>query len=144
MNRIENFVRNTFKDIPKQNRDEIIDGVIEQLLEKVEDLIDSGITENVAIDQTLIEFGSLEDYFLKEQKKEKKAKRLKTIKHYRNDLMFSSVSATIIIGALIFINLMYAPDVIWFVIPALAVLFWPLAVLYNLLNKRESRRDSDE
>ena len=58
--------------------------------------------------------------------------------------MFSSVSAVIIIGALIFINLYYAGSVIWFVVPSLAVLFWPLAVLYNLLNKKESRRNKDE
>ena len=141
MKRIENFVKNTFKDTPKKNRDEIIESVIEKLTEKVEDLIESGLEENEAIDQTVVEFGSVKDYFEQEQKKEK---RRKTIRHYRNDLMFSSVAALIIIGALIFINLMYAPIVIWFVIPAMAVLFWPLAVLYNLLNKKENRRDKDE
>ena len=144
MKRIDNFVKNTFKDIPKAHKTETIKAVTEQLTEKVEDLIESGLTETEAIDITVIEFGSIEDYYEKVEKEEKKEKRRKTIKHYRNDLMFSSVSALIIIGALIFINLMYAPGVIWFVIPALAVLFWPLAVLYNLLNKRESRRDKDE
>ena len=144
MKRIENFVRNTFKDIPKKNKAEIIETVIEQLTEKAEDLMDSGLTENEAVDKAVVEFGSMEDYFEKVEKEERKEKRWKTIKHYRNDLMFSSVAALIIIGALIFVNLMYAPTVIWFVIPALAVLFWPLAVLYNLLNKRESRRNSDE
>lgn len=144
MKRIDNFVKNTFKDIPKENKEQITKSVIEQLTEKVEDLIESGLTENEAIDKAVVEFGSIEDYFEKVEKEERKVKRWKTIKHYRNDLMFSSVAALIIIGALIFINLMYAPTVIWFVIPALAVLFWPLAVLYNLLNKRESRRSNDE
>ncbi len=144
MKRIENFVRNTFKDIPKHNKEIIIKSVLEQLAEKVEDLMDSGLTENEAIDKAVVEFGSVEDYFEKVEREERKEKRRKTVKHYRNDLMFSSVSALIIIGALIFINFYYAPSVIWFVIPALAVLFWPLAVLYNLLNKRESRRNSDE
>lgn len=144
MKRIENFVKNTFKDIPKQNKAEVIEAVTEQLEEKVEDLIESGLTESEAIDKAVVEFGSVSDYFEKVEKEERKEKRRKTIKHYRNDLMFSSVAALIIIGALVFINLMYAPTVIWFVIPALAVLFWPLAVLYNLLNKRESRRNNDE
>lgn len=144
MKRIDNFVRNTFKDIPKKNQEEIIASVKEQLTEKVEDLMESGLTENEAIDKAVVEFGSVTDYFEKVEKKERKEKRRKTVKHYRNDLMFSSISALIIIGALIFINLMYASTVIWFVIPALGVLFWPLAVLYNLLNKRESRRNSDE
>lgn len=144
MKRIDNFVKNTFKDVPKKNRDEIILNVTETLKEKVEDLMESGLTESEAIDKTVVEFGNIEDYFEQVEKEEKKEKRWKTVKHYRNDLLFSSVAATIIIGGLIFINLMYAPSVIWFVIPALAVLFWPLAVLYNLLNKRESRRNKDE
>lgn len=143
MKRIVNFVKNTFKDIPKDNKAEIIAVVIEQLTEKVEDLMEQGLDENEAIDIAVIEFGSVEDYFEKTEKQERKEKRRKTVKHYRNDLMFSSVSALLIIGALVFINLMYASTVIWFVIPALAVLFWPLAVLYNLLNKRESRRNDE-
>lgn len=144
MKRIENFVKHTFKDVPANDRDEIIESVTEKLIEKAEDLMESGMTQSEAIDQTVVEFGNVEDYFEKAAKEAKKERRRKTIKHYRNDLMFSSVAATIIIGALIFINLMYADQVIWFVLPALGVLFWPLAVLYNLLNKRESRRNNDE
>ena len=144
MKRIDNFVANTFKDIPKKSKKDVIEAVTEQLIEKVEDLMESGLNENEAIDKAVVEFGSIEDYFTKVEKEEKKVKRWKTIKHYRNDLLFSGVSAVIIIGALIFINLVYAPGVIWFVVPAMAVLFWPLAVLYNLLNKRESRRNSDD
>jgi len=144
MKKIDNFVRNTFKDLPKNKREEIISLVTVTLVEKVEDLVEGGLTEIEAIDKAVVEFGTVEDYFELIEKKEKKERRLKTIRHYRNDLLFSSVAATIIIGALIFINLVYADVVIWFVVPALAVLFWPLAVLYNLLNKRENRRDNDE
>lgn len=144
MKKLENFIKNTFKNVSKENRKEITKRAIESLTEKVEDLIETGLTENEAIDKTVIEFGNVEDYFELMEKKQKKERRLKTIRHYRNDLLFSSVSAIIIIGALIFINLVYADIVIWFVVPALAVLFWPLAVLYNLLNKRENRRDADE
>jgi hypothetical protein len=144
MKRIENFVKNTFKDTPKKNRDEIISNVIQSLTEKVEDLIDEGFSEIDAIDKTVLEFGSVEDYFEDLQKQQRREKRRKTINHYRNDLLFSSVAALIIIGALVFINLYYASQVIWFVVPALAVLFWPLAVLYNLLNKKGDRRGKDE
>jgi len=144
MKKIDNFVRNTFKDLPKNKREEIISLVTVTLVEKVEDLVEGGLTEIEAIDKAVVEFGTVEDYFELIEKKEKKERRLKTIRHYRNDLLFSSVAAAIIIGALIFINLVYADVVIWFVVPALAVLFWPLAVLYNLLNKRENRRDNDE
>jgi magnesium-transporting ATPase (P-type) len=144
MKKLENFIKNTFKNADKENREEIIQRAIESLSEKVEDLIESGLTENEAIDKTVLEFGNGDDYFELIEKKQKKERRLKTIRHYRNDLLFSTVAATLIIGALIFINLVYADVVIWFVVPALAVLFWPLAVLYNLLNKKENRRDTDE
>lgn len=144
MKRIENFVKNIFRDLPKGKREETIKSVTETLIEKVEDLVDSGLTESEAIDKAVVEFGNIEDYFELVQKKQKKERRLKTMKHYRNDLLFSSVSAIIIIGALIFVNLVYADVIIWFVVPALAVLFWPLAVLYTLLNKRANRRNTDE
>lgn len=145
MKRIENFVKNTFKDIPKKNRAEVIKTVTQTLTEKVEDLIEDGFNETEAIDKTVVEFGSIEDYFEQVHKKERRERRRKTINHYRNDLLFSSVAALIIIGALVFINLYYAGQVIWFVVPALAVLFWPLAVLYNLLNKKgDRRRERDE
>ena len=144
MKKIDNFIKNTFKDLPKVKREEITKTVTESLIEKVEDLVEGGLTEIEAIDKTVEEFGNAEDYFEQVEKKYKKERRLKTIRHYRNDLLFSSVAATIIIGALVFINLVYADVVIWFVVPSLAVLFWPLAVLYNLLNKRENRRNSDE
>ena len=144
MKKIDNFIKNTFKDLPKVKREEITKTVTESLIEKVEDLVEGGLTEIEAIDKTVEEFGNAEDYFEQVEKKYKKERRLKTIRHYRNDLLFSSVAATIIIGALVFINLVYADVVVWFVVPSLAVLFWPLAVLYNLLNKRENRRNSDE
>jgi len=141
MKRITNFVKNTFKDIPKNGKEEIIKKVTEQLIEKVEDLIEKGYEESEAIDKTVIEFGTVEDYFLSFEKQVKKIKRKKTLTHYKNDLLFSAVGSAIIIGILLFINLSYTPDHYWFVLPAIGILWWPLAILYNLLNKRENRRD---
>lgn len=145
MKQIRNFVKNTFKDIPKERREDIVNSVTESLVEKVEDLVEKGLTEQEAIDQSVLEFGTVEDYFLNYEKQVKKIKRQKTISHYRNDLILSIAGSLIIIGVLIFANLYYVPHIIWFVIPSIAVLWWPLAVLYNLLNKKESKRaDRDE
>ncbi len=144
MKSIKNFVKNTFKDMPKDTREELISSVSETLIEKVEDLVESGLSEQEAIDKTVIEFGSADDYFMKVDKRARRDKRIKTIKHYRNDLVFSSAGAMIIIGILVFSNLYYTPSIIWFVIPMLAVLWWPLAVLYNFLNKKENRREKDD
>ncbi len=145
MKRITNFVKNTFKNIPKEGKEEIIKKVIEQLVEKVEDLVEKGLDINEAIDKTVTEFGTLEDYFLNYENQTKiiKVKRRKTLIHYRNDLLFSAVGSVIIIGILLYINLVYFPGNYWFVVPAIAILWWPLAIGYNLLNKRESRRDDE-
>lgn len=144
MKQIMNFVKNTFKDLPKdQGRDEIILLVTETLLEKVEDLVEEGMEEQEAIDKTVLEFGSVEDYLERVQKKEKRAKRIKTLNHYRNDLLFSIIAVVIIIGVLVYINLYWFSGTLWFVVPALALLFWPLSVLYHLLNKRATHKEEN-
>ena len=51
MKKLENFVKHTFKNADKENREEIIRRAIESLSEKVEDLIETGLTENEAIDK---------------------------------------------------------------------------------------------
>lgn len=145
MRQIMNFVKNTFKELPKdQGRDEIIIQVTETLLEKVEDLVDSGMDEQEAIDKTVLEFGSVEDYLERENKKLKREKRIKTLNHYRNDLLFSVIASVIIVGILAYINLYWFTGTMWFVIPALALLFWPLSVLYHLLNKHATHKDEKE
>lgn len=142
MRQIMNFVKNTFKDIPKENdRDNIILTVTEMLLEKVEDLEETGLTEQEAIDKTVLEFGSAEDYLDRMVKVEKKAKRRKTIAHYRNDVLFSFVSTIIIIGVLAYINLYFGHETLWFIIPAILLLFWPLSVIYHLLNKKANNEE---
>lgn len=141
MKQIKNFVQHTFKDVPKEKREEIIPIVTQSLEEKVEDLIEKGYSKEDAIDKTVIEFGTAEDYFGRERPFSRF--RRKTLKHYRNDFLFSLFGAVIIIGMLVFTNLFYTRDIIWFVLPAIAVLWWPLAVLYRFLNKKVSERGED-
>ncbi len=142
MKQIKNFVKHTFKDVPKEKREEIIPIVTETLIEKVEDLIEKGYSEQDAIDRAVLEFGTAEDYFGRE--KPFARFRRKTLKHYRNDFLFSVFGAIIIIGMLVFTNLYYNGEVLWFVLPAIAVIWWPLAVLYRFLNKRVSEKGDDD
>lgn len=142
---IKNFVKNTFKDYPKAERQELIDSITEMLIEKVEDLMDKGLTEQEAIDKAVMEFGTVEDYEDKPKKMKRKLRVQKTIRHYRNDILFSLFGSFIIIGMLVFTDLHYtSTDVLWFVLPALAVLWWPLATIYRYLNKRESLRGNKD
>lgn len=145
MKKIENFVKHTFKDIPKEGKAELIKSVTESLIEKIEDLIESGMEEKEAINKTVVEFGTLEDFLDVPKKPTKPEKRRKTLNHYKNDLLFSAVGSLIIICILAYINIYFHHEILWFVIPSIALLWWPLAILYNLLNKKESRkRDKDE
>lgn len=144
MKQLKNFVKNTFRNIEKDKRDEIIQSVTEALLEKVEDLIESGLTEQEAIDKTVVEFGTVEDFLDESIRKKKKEKRQKTLKHYGNDLIFSGVGSTFVIGILAFINFYYSSNNLWFVVPSIAILFWPLAILYNLLNKRATKKEKKD
>lgn len=144
MKEIINFVKNTFKDLPKrQGRDEIVLLVTETLLEKVEDLVESGMDQQEAIDKSVLEFGSVEDYLERIEKEEKTDKRRKTLAHYRNDVLFSLVSTVLIVGVLAYINLYWLDrfsGILWFIVPAIALLFWPLSVLYHLMNKRATNK----
>ena len=143
MKKIENFVKHTFKDIPKEGKAEIIKSVTLSLIEKIEDLMELGMAEEEAVNKTVIEFGTVEDFFDNSEKVIKKGKRIKTLIHYKNDLLFSVVGSLIIISTILFTNLYFSPSILWFVIPAIAVLWWPLAILYNLLNKKENRKEDN-
>ena len=145
MKQLENFVKNTFRNYPKEDRDQLIESITEMLTEKVEDLIEKGYSEQDAIDKAVMEFGTLEDYEDKPRKVARKLKTRKTVKQYKYDIFFSVGGSLIIIGMLIFVDLQYtSTKVIWFVLPALAVLWWPLATIYRYLLKKETIKEDDD
>lgn len=141
MKRIRNFVKNTFKHYPKEERDHLIETITEMLVEKVEDLIEKGYSLEEAIDKTVIEFGNAEDFDPEE--KTRKRFKMKNLAHYRNDIVFSIVAILIIIGILAYINFL-STDLIWFGIPALALLFWPLSTIYRYLNKKSIEKENKD
>ncbi len=142
MKEIKQFVDKLFK--PYQKTPETLDTIEklnEMLTEKVEDLIEQGIEKSEAIHKTIVEFGELDEIYKDVLKQEKRRyKRQKTIQHYRNDLLFSSLSTLFIIGLFLFINLQYITNYgLWFIIPSIGILFWPLSLLYKLLNKKTEK-----
>ncbi len=142
MKKLKRFVNDLFKDYKKDPETlETMQQLEEMLTEKVEDLIEQGISEDDAVHRTIIEFGELDELYQKQILKEKKRyKRQKTILHYRNDLLFASLSSLFIIGMLLFINLQYITQFgLWFILPSIGILFWPLSILYKLLNKKDEK-----
>lgn len=65
--------------------------------------------------------------------------------HIKNDtpvgFAFSVCSYVLIVAVLLFINLYYSPRTIWIVYPAFAVLWWPLAMFFRSLRKKNGRED---
>ncbi len=144
MKRIVNFVKNTFKDSPKENKEDIIKTVTESLIEKVEDLVESGYSLDDAVDKTVSEFGSADDFFAETDDKPKRFKRSKSLGNYRNDLIFSFLGTAIIVGIMAYINYAFTPSIIWYVVPSIALLWWPVVVLYKLLNKKENKKGEND
>ncbi len=140
MKSIEQFIKRVFKNHPPKDRS--LQQLIEMLEEKVEDLKEEGYTEEDAIDKTIKEFGDLEDYDLPNMEKEKRRHiRIKTIKHHKNALLFSGISSALIIAISLLLNFVLFRDLgvlskPWSPIVAIGVLFWPLSLLYKLLNKK--------
>jgi hypothetical protein len=139
MDPIRKFIKRLFKDQPPQKTTE--EYLIERLEEKVEDLKESGLSEKEAIDQSIMEFGDADDYYLPTLDKEKRRyQRYKTVKHYLNDLVFSSLAALLIIAILVMINILYLNNLgPWSAVVGAAILFWPLSIFYRWLNQRLKR-----
>jgi hypothetical protein len=131
--KIKQYVDGVFKDVPKSEEKEIIkQEIIENLEEKVVDLMEQGKTEEDAINKAIAEFGNIEEIKME----------LRVTKHplKRNmsklNLGFSIWGSILIIALVVFTNLYYTPQVIWFVYPTFVVLWWPLAMLFHWFRTR--------
>jgi hypothetical protein len=133
---LRNHVNELFKDIPKSpQKDTIKQEVLENLEEKVFDLMQQGKTEEDAINKAIVEFGDIDD-LTKEleimQPPHKKSKRMTKL-----HLEYSIWGSILFIALFIFINFYYAPHVIWFVYPTFAVLWWPLTMYFRWMKVRQ-------
>lgn len=136
MKTIREYIEKLFKDIPNSNdKVSMMEDIISNLEEKVLDLMNEGKEEEDAINKTIVEFGDvseIKDEF-SDSYKYKNDKR----KKYRNYFAFS-VGGTILIAAmLVFANYYYTPQIIWYVIPTIGVMWWPLTMLYKWLTSRD-------
>lgn len=132
MKAIKQHVDTLFKDVPKSERKDIIkQEIIENLEEKVFDLMEQGKEEEDAINKTLIEFGDIEE--IKRELGVRQPQKKNTAKL---NLGFSLWGSALIIALVVFINFYYTPDIIWFVYPTFAVLWWPLAMFFYWLRTK--------
>ncbi|MEN2467383.1 permease prefix domain 1-containing protein [Ornithinibacillus sp. JPR2-1] len=109
--------------------------VLQNLEEKVWDLMQQGKEEEDAINKAIVEFGDIDDL-----KKELGVsdftgphKSVKSLKNRKLNLEYSIWASLLLIGLFVFINFYYSPQVIWFVYPTFAILWWPLSMYYQWL-----------
>lgn len=50
--------------------------------------------------------------------------------------LYSVAAFVLILGLLLFMNFYYNPRLIWFIYPAFAVIWWPIAMYFNQLRER--------
>lgn len=133
MERIRKYVEQWFKDIPKSDEKEMIkQEIIDNLEEKINDLIEEGVEPEKAVQQAIAEFGNINELKLELTKTQQELKKNTALLN----LIFSILGSILIISMLVFTNLYYTPGVIWFVYPTFAVLWWPLSMFYYWLRKR--------
>lgn len=127
MKKLKSHVDDLFKDIPESaQKKAIMEEVLENLEEKVWDLMEHGKEEEDAINKAIVDFGDIGD--LKKELGEKQPAKKNMTKLY---LDYSIWGSLLIIALFVFINFYYSPRNIWFVYPTFGVLWWPLTMYYK-------------
>jgi len=132
MKQIEQYVDGLFAELPdSEMKTDLRDEIVENLNEKVADLIAAGKAEEDAVNKAIVEFGDISDIreeLLAQQPERDRAGLA---------LGFSLWGSALIIALAVFINLYYSPGTVWWVYPVFAVLWWPLAMFYRWRSKRK-------
>jgi len=136
MNEIETYIRRLFEDIPDSPRkDELQLEIIQNLSEKIADLTAKEMSQEAAFKKAVEDFGTIDD--LREELADS-AKVVQT-KKLGLSLAFSVWGAILITALMLFINFYYTPDIIWFVYPVFAVLWWPMSLFFHWLRCKTGR-----
>ena len=134
MNEIESYLNRLFEGIPESIRKEESKLEITQNLnEKVANLVSQGQSREEAVKKAIDDFGDIDD--LKEEL-ESSAKLVKS-KKLGLSLAFSLWGGILITALFLFINFYYTPNVIWFVYPTFAVIWWPMTLFFQWFRNKK-------
>lgn len=136
MKTIESHVNHLFRDVPQSRQTESIkEEIIENLEEKVQDLITAGKKEEDAINKAIVDFGDI-DEIKAEFPPQPNHIHPSSATNLRLNLWYSLWGSALVIGLFLFINIYYTPDTIWFVYPTFAILWWPLSMFFYWRRKK--------
>jgi hypothetical protein len=134
MKTIQEHVDALFREIPDSERKETLKKeIVENLQEKVSDLIAQGKAEEDAINRAIVEFGDISD--IRDELRVQQELPLRK-NSAGLQLGFSIIGSLLIIGLVLFINLYVTPGFLWCIFPIFGVLWWPLAMFFRWIKFR--------
>jgi len=136
MKTIQEHVDALFREIPDSERKESLKReIVENLEEKVNDLMAQGKAEEDAINRAIVEFGDISDI-----RDELRTQQELPIKRSNAGLQlgYSIVGSLLIIGLVLFINLYITPGFLWCIFPIFGVLWWPLTTFFRWIRVKQS------
>lgn len=129
MKSVSEHVKELFREIPdSEQKRSIMLEITENLEEKVKDLVNDGKSLEDAINRAIVEFGDVS-----EMKRELSGVNQTKLRKAWLDLVFALGGSFLIIGTVVFTNLYFSPQVVWFPYVGFAILWWPLVRLYQWL-----------
>lgn len=135
MNNIKKFVTRLLKDFfSEEDKKELVEILSTSLEEKIEDLVEQGLPREQAIEKSIKEFGNTEDVLEAFPEYQKNLENV--VKKRRNQLIFATLAYLIITAMAVYVNLQFTKGILWFIFIAIALLFWPLVMLYLYLSVR--------
>ncbi len=134
MSEIELYINRLFEGIPASTRKEEIKLEITQdLNEKIADLVSQGQSQEEAVKKAIDDFGDIDDLKVELES----SARLVQSKKQGLSFAFSVWGGILITALFLFINFYYTPNVIWFVYPTFAVIWWPLAMFFQWFRNKK-------
>ena len=127
MNEIISYVEKAFENVADSERKtEMVQEIIGRIEDSACTWIKNGKDRDDAINKAIVEFGDLTEIIL-ELRGESSCN---PIDNSKRGLWFSVVGSLIFIALMVFINMYYSPQYIWFLYPAFAVIWWPLSIFF--------------
>ncbi|MFP7170085.1 permease prefix domain 1-containing protein [Terribacillus sp. 7520-G] len=145
MQKISTYVEEQFSDLPETEQVVTLkEEIKDSLEEKAADFMLEGKTEEDAVNKAIVDFGNLsevkKEFLLQHKPKDAATKNRKQKEDMSTlNLGFSICGSALIIALLIFINMYYTPNEIWFVYPTFAILWWPVSMAFVWLKARKRK-----
>ncbi len=138
MKTIQEHVDALFREIPDSERKEALKReIVDNLQEKVADLMAQGKAEEDAIYRAIVEFGDISDIRDELRGSGTQATAPASRGSIGNKLGFSIAGSALIIALVLFINLYITPGFLWCIFPIFGVLWWPLALFFKWIRYRK-------